>query len=253
MKALLRYQQFIFVLSLAAFGHMWLTASWAWITAGFLYYKFFVGLIGNQVAQHRYFSHNSFSTSRFKHYFLYFASLATGVNPVYYANAHRHHHLHSDQPADVHSPQVKLHHIFTPLYGLHSGVDFIHISAILDRPLRKINQYWAWIFLSFAFAMATVNWKIACYIILPAVIWNYIHMIVFRVWLAHWTIPGSYRNFDTNDQSCNHRWIHYFDLGEGLHNNHHRYPTRYNQATHPGEFDFAGWVVKKFFVQKHLT
>lgn len=251
MKAILRYQQFIFALCLTAFVFMWATASWYWILAGFLYYKFFVGLVGNQVAQHRYFSHNSFSTSRFKHYFLYFASLTTGVNPVYYANAHRHHHLHSDQPTDVHSPQVKFRHIFTPLYGLHSGIDFIHISAILDRPLRKINRYWPWIFLGSAIVAAAVDWKIACYVILPAVIWNYIHMIVFRTWLSHWPIPGSYRNFDVDDHSYNHQGIHLFDLGEGLHNNHHRYPNRYNQAVKSNEFDFAGWVVEKCFLPRH--
>jgi stearoyl-CoA desaturase (delta-9 desaturase) len=253
MKHTLKYQQFLFVLSIVATIFMFYYASWAWCLIGFLYYKFFVGLVGNQIAQHRYFSHNSFSTSKIKHYFLYFSSLTTGVNPVYYANAHRHHHLHSDQAQDVHSPCVNGWHIFSPVLGVHQGVEYIHVSKILDKSLRKINQYWFWIFAVATTIIAVINWKVACFVILPAIFWNYSHMIVFRVWLAHWKIPGSYQNFDVKDNSYNHQLIHMFDLGEGLHNNHHRYPTRYNQATRSGEFDFAGWVVKKFFIQKHLT
>lgn len=248
MKNTLQYQQFFFFVSVLSIVCMFYYASWQWWTAGFLYYKFFVGLIGNQIAQHRYFSHRSFQTSIFKHYFLYFASLTTGINSVYYANAHRHHHLHSDASKDVHSPHVKFRHIFSPLYGPHSGIDYIHISAILDSKLRIINQYWHWIFIIFVAAMALVNWKVACFVILPAVFWNYLHMIIFRVWLAHWNIPGSYQNFDTADQSYNHQLIHYFDLGEGLHNNHHKYPNRYDQAVKSGEFDLAGYVVRKFFI-----
>jgi stearoyl-CoA desaturase (delta-9 desaturase) len=247
MKNTLKQQQLLFFLSVIATIGMFYYASWTWWVAGFLYYKFFVGLIGNQIAQHRYFSHNSFSTSKAKHYFLYFSSLATGVNPMYYANAHRHHHRHSDLSQDVHSPHVKFWHIFSPLMGVHKGVGYIHISKIFDRSLRKINQYWFWIFIGSVGVVCLINWKIACFIIMPAIFWNYLHMIVFRVWLAHWKIPGSYQNFDNSDQSYNHKLIHFFDLGEGLHNNHHRYPTRYNQAVNSDEFDLAGLVVQKFF------
>jgi stearoyl-CoA desaturase (delta-9 desaturase) len=248
MKQTILFQQLFFLISLIAVGAMFYHAEWYWWVAGFLYYKFFVGLVGNQIAQHRYFSHRSFETSRIKHYFLYFSSLTTGINPVYYANAHRHHHLHSDQPTDIHSPHISFKHVFSPFYGAHSGIDYVHVSAILDQPLRKINRYWAWIFIGSVVAVGLLNWKFACYVILPAVFWNYVHMIVFRVWLAHWKTPGSYQNFDNGDHSWNNQWIHWFDLGEGLHNNHHRYPNRYDQAVESGEFDLAGFVVRKLFV-----
>lgn len=248
MKHTLKYQQLLFVCSVVATVLMFYHASWHWWIAGILYYKFFVGLVGNQIAQHRYFSHNSFLTTKFKQYFLYFSSLTTGVNPVYYANAHRHHHRHSDRPQDVHSPHVKFWHIFLPLMGIHKDIEYIHMSGILSKPLRKINQYWFWIFAVFVGFVALLNWKIACFVLMPAIFWNYLHMIIFRVWLAHWHIPGSYQNFDNGDQSYNHQIIHAFDLGEGLHNNHHRYPNRFDQAIKSGEFDLAGYVVRKFFV-----
>jgi fatty-acid desaturase len=68
--------------------------------------------------------------------------------------------------------------------------------------------------------------------------------------LTHIKLPGSYKNFDIDDDSWNNKWLHAFDLGEGLHNNHHKYPGRYNEACMPGEFDFAGYLVEKLFVVK---
>ena len=73
-------------------------------------------------------------------------------------------------------------------------------------------------------------------------------MGVIRSALVHIKLPGSYKNFELADNSWNNKWIHAFDLGEGLHNNHHKYPSRYNEACKPDEFDFAGWLVKKFFI-----
>ena len=72
-------------------------------------------------------------------------------------------------------------------------------------------------------------------------------MILLRVWLVHTKIPGSYRNFDTADKSWNNKWIQILDLGEGLHNNHHKFPHLYNQAVQKGEFDLVGWIVKQVF------
>ena len=39
-------------------------------------------------------------------------------------------------------------------------------------------------------------------------------------------------------------------LAEGYHNNHHRYPSAYDQAIKPREFDLGGWIIKKFFLDK---
>jgi fatty-acid desaturase len=64
-------------------------------------------------------------------------------------------------------------------------------------------------------------------------------------------IWGSYRTFEiADDHSTNHKLLHLLDGAEGLHNNHHRYPSRYDMAINQGEFDPAGWAVKKFFEVK---
>ena len=64
-------------LMLAAFAaliSLFVYGDWVWIAVSLVYYKIVVGLLGNQIAQHRYFSHQSFETDRWRKYFLYFVS-----------------------------------------------------------------------------------------------------------------------------------------------------------------------------------
>lgn len=220
---------------------------WWWLAISYVYYKVVVGLLGNQIAQHRYYSHRSFATTRHKEWLLYLLSLTTGVNPVFYALAHRHHHRYSDQPQDLHSVHNHWLDIFSPVTGRTTYTGSIDISRVLSADQRKINDYWSLIFLCYVILAAVIDWRLAVFGVLAGPAWNYLHMILFRVWLVHAQLPGSYRNFDTADRSWNNQWIQVLDIGEGLHNNHHQYPQRYDQAVAPGEFDPAGWCVKKFF------
>src|SRR5262249_53535482 len=55
---------------------------------------------------HRYFSHRSYATSRAFQFVLAVLSQSTVQKSVlWWAAKHRHHHLHSDTPVDVHSPR----------------------------------------------------------------------------------------------------------------------------------------------------
>ena len=54
---------------------------------------------------HRYFSHRTFKTSRAAQFaFAVLGASAVQRGPIWWAAHHRHHHAHSDQPDDVHSP-----------------------------------------------------------------------------------------------------------------------------------------------------
>ena len=65
-------------------------------------------------------------------------------------------------------------------------------------------------------------------------------------WLLHVKSPGSYRNYDTNDNSYNNKWIQWIETGEGFHNNHHQSMGNYNFARKSDEFDPCAWIVEKF-------
>jgi stearoyl-CoA desaturase (Delta-9 desaturase) len=233
---------------LCLFFLLWYTTqfSWYWLIVSYIYYKIVVGLLGNQIAQHRYYSHKSFQVGTAKQWILYFASLTTGVNPVFYALAHRHHHKYSDNEQDLHSVHNHWADIFAPLTAKTKCAGNIEISRVLTGQQRKINNHWHWIFLSYVAIAAAVDWRIGIFVIAAGPAWNYIHMILFRVWLTHVRLPGSYRNFDTDDRSWNNKWIQLLDIGEGLHNNHHRWPGRCSQAINSNEVDPCAWVIKKF-------
>jgi stearoyl-CoA desaturase (delta-9 desaturase) len=54
---------------------------------------------------HRYFSHRTFRTSRLFQFVMAAAgNLAVQRGPIWWAAHHRHHHLHAEQPLDLHSP-----------------------------------------------------------------------------------------------------------------------------------------------------
>lgn len=222
------------------------TLDYTWIVVSLVYYKIVVGLLGNQVAQHRYFSHRSFVVSRGMKHFLYYISLTTGVSPRDYAIIHRHHHLYSDLAEDVHSHYNSCYDIFFPLTGHKKHEGQIHISGVLDAELKKINRQYKLIIILTAGLFAVVSFQAMAFIFLSGIAWNYIHMILFRVFLVHTRLPFSYRNYETNDQSWNNKVLQALDIGEGLHNNHHFKPENYNQAHRQDEFDFAAFIIKHF-------
>jgi stearoyl-CoA desaturase (delta-9 desaturase) len=218
-----------------------------WFVISFLYYKIVVGLLGNQIAQHRYFSHKGFVTGPRRHKLLTFASLLTGISPIVYASIHRHHHVHSDTLEDPHSP---VYSFWNSFIGWTFKFD-LKVKPAMD--LLK-DKYVVYMHKNFVYIISTlllltflINWKIPVFVILAGMGWNSLHMGLFRSVLVHTKIPGSYRNFETSDRSWNNKFLQILDIGEGLHNNHHRYPVRYDQAVESHEFDPAGWIVRKLF------
>jgi len=243
-------QYLISIVAFVCLGSLfWYTLQhgWTWMLISYVYYKVVVGFFGNQIAQHRYFSHRSFATTKRKEWVLYLLSLTTGVNPFFYALSHRHHHQYSDQLQDLHSVHNHWFDIFSPITGRTTYTGTIKTSRVLSADQHKVNHYWPWIFLCYAIFAAAIDWRLAAFAVLTGPAWNYLHMILFRIWLVHVQLPGSYRNFETTDRSWNNKWIQLLDFGEGLHNNHHQYPHRYNQASRPGEFDPAGLIIKQLF------
>ena len=227
-----------------------------WLLSSYAYYKIVIGTFGNQISQHRYFSHNSFKTSKAKEAFLYCVALTTGINPIFYAMTHRHHHLHSDTKRDRHSPHNRLLDAFSPIFTKTTGdsteTTMSHDQNSAKLLVQRLYYIYKWhnhILLSYYIIALLISRKVLVFIVWAGIAWNLMHMVLFRTWLVHTKLPGSYTNFETGDKSWNNKFIQLFDWGEGLHNNHHRYPNKYDQALKPGEFDPVGWLVGKLFVK----
>ena len=207
---------------------------WDWLVfAGMIPFRgFFI-----TVAFHRYFSHRSFKTSRLFQFVMAFFGAGNIQNgALWWAAHHRQHHLHSDDPADPHSPVQK------GFWWSHMGWLF----ATLDEPnlikVRDLSRYpeLVWLerfWLIPGLFMAGVcylagGWSMVCVgYCLSAVVTYHLTFAVNS--LGH--IIGS-RRYDTPDASRNSFLMALLTMGDGWHNNHHYYAK---SARH----GFAWWEI----------
>lgn len=212
----------------------------------------------NNIALHRYFAHKSFKTGIKRHIFLaWLTVLAGSSSPFAWAIQHRHHHLYADTKNDLHSPLVnKWKSMFgtwaiMPMsFWIKKEVKTIPEDLYRDTTVMFIhkNYYKIWS-LIFLIAFILGGWEFCLFYVLAPVGWNLFHGSLNN-YFNHLKIPGSYRNYDTDDNSQNHKLINIFLLGEGLHNNHHAEAWNYNQAHRIDEFDLGAWITRRLFVLK---
>ena len=71
-----------------------------------LLFGYILGGIGQPVAIHRYFSHKTFKTNKFWHYFLMYTAVIIGAgSTILYKATHMKHHRYADKEGDPHSPK----------------------------------------------------------------------------------------------------------------------------------------------------
>ena len=71
-----------------------------------LIFGYILGGIGQPIAIHRYFSHKTFKTNKFWHYFLMYTAVLIGAgSTILYKSAHIKHHRYVDKECDPHSPK----------------------------------------------------------------------------------------------------------------------------------------------------
>ena len=201
---------------------------------------------------HRYFSHSAFRTSRLTQ-FVFALVGATGVQrgALWWASQHRHHHAHSDQPADVHSA---LQHGF---FWSHMGWFMARenfatrrekITHLLQYPeLRFLDRFDALVPVALGAALYGVGAALERYA--PALGTNGLQLLVWgfcisTVVLYHATFTINSlthrfgrRRYATRDDSRNNLWLALLTFGEGWHNNHHHFPGAVRQGFYWWEID----------------
>src|SRR5580658_1912583 len=129
---------------LACFAAIWTGVTWTAVAlcVGFYWLRIFA--IG--AGYHRYFSHRAFATSRAFQFVLAAVSQSTAQKSVlWWAAKHRHHHLHSDTEADVHSPRQHgfvYSHLGWIFSTRHDATDFVKIEDFARYPeLRWLHRF----------------------------------------------------------------------------------------------------------------
>ena len=92
------------VIGIAGLVWLFLNPTWTWPLLGFLCFLW-TGIVGVNVALHRYYSHKSFETTKLKEKILLLSSIFTSLgSPAMWCSVHRLHHTTSDTDKDPHNP-----------------------------------------------------------------------------------------------------------------------------------------------------
>ncbi len=231
--------------------------SWpAVITCVALYAIRMFGITGGY---HRYFAHRSYKTSRLFQFFLGFlGNTSAQLGPLWWAAHHRHHHRYSDQDEDLHSPLKRgfiWAHVGWVVCKKYSKTNFQLIPDFAKFPeLRFLNRFN--LLAPFLLAVGVFFFGMLLEKVAPSwgtnawqmLIWGF---FVSTTFLYHGTFTinslahvWGKRRFKTEDDSRNNFWLAMITLGEGWHNNHHRYPYSVNQGFYWYEVDIAMYVIK---------
>ena len=245
------------ILHLGCLGVIWTGASaFAVCAAAVLYFSRMAAVTG---VYHRYFSHKTYSTSRPMQFILaLWGGTAVQRGPLWWAYHHRHHHQHSDEPEDAHSPHVH-------------GFWWSHIGWITSRrnfptdysKVRDLDRYPELVFLNrfdaivpVAFALAIFGLGSALHVLAPGLHTSGGQMLVWGFFISttalfHGTscinsmahLMGR-RRYATGDDSRNSFILAVITLGEGWHNNHHRYQSSTRNGFFWWEIDPTYYLLK---------
>ena len=245
------------ILHLGCFAVIWAGFSWTALIAAMLLYA--VRMFAVTAFYHRYLSHRSYRTSRWMQFaFAVLGNSSCQRGPIWWASVHRHHHKHSDDEHDIHSPRMSgflWAHIGWLTSAKNFPTDYSRVRDLEKFPelvfLNRFDQlvpllYGVFLWLAgsmleaYAPGLGTNGFQLF--------VWGFfistvvlLHATFFINSLAH--VLGT-RRFKTDDDSRNNFLLALLTLGEGWHNNHHRYASAARQVFYWWEIDISYWLLK---------
>lgn len=240
---------FIF-LHLGCLAVIWVGVSWPSLVAAVFFYA--IRMFAITGFYHRYFSHRTFKTSRFGQFlFAVVGNSSMQRGALWWAATHRHHHKHSDHQEDIHSPVVS-GFVWSHIGWLTSMKNFPtayrNIPDLAKFPeLVFLNRYDQTVPFAFGLLMLGIGGLLEHWLPSSGVtlwqffVWTFfisttvlLHGTLFINSMAH--VWGR-RRYETDDDSRNSWLLTFITLGEGWHNNHHRYPHSVRQGFKWWELD----------------
>jgi len=244
---------------LAALGVFFVSFSWwaVFLCAALIVLRTF----GITAGYHRYFSHKAFKTSRPMQFALAFLGNSSAqMGPLWWAAHHRHHHRFSDKPQDIHSPIqdgffwshmgwiISARHMKTQRHLIEDFAKFPELR-FLDRH-HWVAPLCLAIIVFFSGWLCSLLWPESGITSWQFLFWGFflstalLYHLTFSInSLMH--LFGS-RRFQTIDDSRNNPILGLLTLGEGWHNNHHRYPQSARNGFYWWEIDITYYALKVF-------
>ena len=228
---------------LACLAAIWTGVTWTAVAIGVVLYWGRLFAIG--AGYHRYFSHRAYSTGRVFQFLLAFLAQSTTQKSVlWWAAKHRHHHLHSDTPEDVHSPRHKgfvYSHLGWIFARRHDLTDLVKIADFARYPelmwLHRLELLPAVVLALICFAIGGWSGLVVGFFWSTVLVYHATFCINS---LAH--VHGR-RRYVTGDDSRNNWLLAFFTMGEGWHNNHHAYQSSVRQGFRWWEVDATFYIL----------
>lgn len=233
--------------------------SFSWVALAALVLSYSIRMFGITAGFHRYFSHRTFKTGRvFQFCLAWLGTSSAQKGPLWWAAHHRHHHKHSDTEKDIHSPvQQSLwwSHVGWILSNRFKATNFKMVKDLAKYPeLKFLNDFHLLPPLQLAVGTFVLGELLDFYF--PSLGTSGFQLLVYgfilsTVLLYHGTFTVNSlahvfgkRRFKTKDDSRNNWFISLITLGEGWHNNHHRFPSSERQGFYWWEFDVSHYMLK---------
>ena len=218
-----------------------------------------VRALGITVIYHRGLTHKSYRMGRgVQAVGAVVATSAAQRGPLWWVAHHRVHHRFTDRPGDPHSPVQRgllWSHVSWMFSRANMGTDLGVVRDLAAyRELRLLDRFHHLVPVALAASLFGVG--VALGHIDPAlgvngpqlVVWGF---CVSTVLLWHSTFAVNSlghrfgrRPYATRDASRNLWWLALLTMGEGWHNNHHRYPASARQGLGRFEVDPSWWTIR---------
>ncbi|MGB5239741.1 MAG: fatty acid desaturase [Prochlorococcaceae cyanobacterium] len=210
------------------------------------------GCVGVTLGYHRLLSHRAFRVPGWLEAVITTCgALSCQQGPIDWVGLHRHHHLHSDDPADHHNSHLGF-------WWSHMGWMLREVPAARSVPQLtpdlQGNPYYQW--LNRRFLLLQLPLGLLLYGLgewsgaggWALVLWG-IPLRLVIVYHATWLVNSAthrwgYVSHPSDDCSRNTWWVALLTFGEGWHNNHHAQPSSARMGWAWWEFDFTWWHIQ---------
>ena len=234
-------------------------SGFSWVALAVCLALYAIRMFGITGVYHRYFSHRSYKTSRWFQFVLAFIGATSAQKgPIWWASHHRHHHQFSDTEEDVHPPRI--YGMWWAHVGWVLSTQFVEtrwelVKDLVRFPeLRLLERHHIVPPVLLGIAVTGLGYFLRAYdpelgtSPLQMFTWGF---CISTTLLYHGTfcinslahIMGKAR-FKTGDDSKNSFILAIITLGEGWHNNHHRYPGSERQGFYWWEVDISHYTLK---------
>jgi stearoyl-CoA desaturase (delta-9 desaturase) len=244
-----------------------LLVGWSPVAIAVCVLSYLIRMFGITAFYHRCFSHRAFRVTRPMQ--LMGACLGASAaqrGPLWWVAHHRRHHQRTDRIGDPHSPVIDglpRSHVLWMFAPANRGTDSQVVPDLAAyRELRLLDRYHH--VMPGLYAAGMFGLGVALHAVWSGSHTSGLQMLVFgfsisTVLLYHATFAvnslghtiGS-RKFDTNDESHNNWWLAILTLGEGWHNNHHRFPYAARAGLAVWEADMT-WMALRLMASLRLV